>query len=115
MIILGIDPGIATMGFGVLLKEGSRLKALAYGVITTPPNQPPPERLGEIFDRVGELMDTHHPDTLATERLFFSKNEKTALGVGRTIGVVLLAASQRAIPWMEYTPAEVKQAVVGYG
>ena len=115
MIILGIDPGIATMGFGVIAKDGPRLKALQYGVITTPPNQPAPDRLAEIYDRVGELMDIHHPDTLATERLFFSKNEKTALGVGRTIGVVLLAASQRAIPWMEYTPAEVKQAVVGYG
>jgi crossover junction endodeoxyribonuclease RuvC len=115
MIILGIDPGIATTGFGVLRTEGARLSGVEFGVISSSPEQSPPDRLLRIYQQVCSLFDIHHPDALATERLFFSKNEKTALGVGRTIGVVLLAAAERGIPWMEYTPAEVKQAVVGYG
>jgi crossover junction endodeoxyribonuclease RuvC len=115
VIILGIDPGIATTGFGVLRSEGSKLLGIEFGVISSSPDQSPPERLHRIYEQVCNLFDVHHPDALATERLFFSKNEKTALGVGRTIGVVLLAAAVRGVPWVEYTPAEVKQAVVGYG
>ena len=115
MIILGIDPGIATTGFGVLRSEGAQLSAIEFGVISSSPDKSPPERLLRIYEQVGGLFNMHRPDSLATERLFFSKNEKTALGVGRTIGVVLLAAAERGVPWVEYTPAEVKKAVVGYG
>jgi crossover junction endodeoxyribonuclease RuvC len=115
MLILGIDPGIATTGYGVLQKDGQRLTAVDYGVITTSPREEPPDRLLSIFDQLNHLLDLHHPDFIVTERLFFAKNETTAFGVGRTIGVVLLTAAQRGIAWAEYTPPEVKQAVVGYG
>ena len=115
MIILGLDPGIATTGFGVVLKEGQNLTALDYGVITTTPNNTPPDRLHLIFDELNRLFDLHQPDILVTERLFFAKNETTAFGVGRTIGVALLTAAQRGIDWIEYSPPQVKQAVVGYG
>jgi len=115
MIILGIDPGIATTGYGVLCKEGQKLSALDYGAILTSPREEPPDRLISIFEQVNRLLDLHQPDFLVTERLFFAKNETTAFGVGRTIGVVLLAAAQRGVPWAEYSPPQVKQAVVGYG
>ncbi len=115
MIILGIDPGIATTGYGVIEKTGQKLKALDHGAILTSPRDNPPDRLLSIFEQVNRLLDLHKPDFLVTERLFFAKNETTAFGVGRTIGVVLLAAAQRGIPWIEYTPPQVKLAVVGYG
>lgn len=115
MIILGIDPGYATTGYGVLLKEGQTLTALDYGAIITRPSEETPDRLLAIYEQINRLFDVHQPDFLVTERLFFSKNETTAFGVGRTIGVVLLTAAQRGVPWTEYTPPQVKQAVVGYG
>ncbi len=115
MIILGLDPGIATTGFGVILKDGQKVTALDFGVITTTPNNSPPDRLHHIYEELNRLFDLHQPDFLATERLFFAKNETTAFGVGRTIGVALLAAAQRGIDWIEYTPPQVKLAVVGYG
>ncbi len=113
--ILGIDPGTATTGFGVVQKRGSELSAVAFGVIRTGPEESPPDRLARIHDAVGALLDRHQVDALATERLFFTRNETTAFSVGRTIGVVLLAAARRQIPWTEYSPVAVKQAVVGYG
>lgn len=115
MIVLGIDPGLATMGYGVVSRQGARLAALAYGVIRTPPDQETPARLLTIASELEELLETHSPDELATERLFFARNEKTAFSVGRTIGVVLVTAARRGIPWTEYTPPQVKEAVVGYG
>lgn len=115
MVILGIDPGTATTGFGVLLKQEQRIEVLDYGVIRTSPEDSPPMRLLAIADHLDALLDKHRPDFLATERLFFSKNETTAFSVGRTIGVVLLAAARRGIEWTEYPPPIVKQAVVGYG
>lgn len=115
MVILGIDPGIARTGFGVVHKQGQELVALEYGVITTPAHHPPPDRLVRIYNQIVHLFDKHRPQVLVTERLYFGNNETTALGVGRTIGVVLLAASQHGIAWVEYPPAAVKEAVVGYG
>lgn len=115
VVILGIDPGTATTGVGVIRHERGQLAPIYYGVVRTVPEDDTPTRIRQVYDEVGRLMDLHEPDYLATERLFFSKNETTAFGVGRTIGVVLLAASQRGIPWQEYTPMQVKQAVVGYG
>jgi len=115
VIILGIDPGIATTGYGIVRKDGPRLAALDHGVILTSPRDEPPARLLAVHARLSTLFDEHKPDIVVTERLFFAKNEKTAFGVGRTIGVILLLAAQRGVAWTEYTPAEVKQAVVGYG
>ena len=115
LIILGIDPGVATTGYGILSREGDRQIAIDFGVILTPAKMETPHRIQMIYERICELLDQHKPDVLVTERLFFAKNETTAFGVGRTIGVILLAAAQREIPWTEYTPPQVKQAVVGYG
>jgi crossover junction endodeoxyribonuclease RuvC len=115
MIVLGIDPGTATTGFGVLRVDGSRVRVLDVGVILTPARDPLPQRLRSIYEGVNTLMDTHQPDTVATERLFFGRNTTNALSVGRAIGVVLLAVAQRSLPWAEYTPMQVKIAVTGYG
>ncbi len=115
MIILSIDPGTATTGFAVIHKRGDTLRAIEYGVIRTKPDHSAPERLRQIHEEVGRLMDEHSPDVLVTERLFFGKNETTAISVGRSIGVILLAAGVRGMEWVEYSPPQVKQAVVGYG
>ena len=115
MVIFGIDPGTATTGYAVIQKDGQRLASLEHGVIRTPATDAPPVRLLTIHARLSALLEEFRPDALVTERLFFSKNETTALSVGRTIGVVLLAAAEHGIPWVEYTPMEVKMAVVGYG
>ena len=115
MVILGVDPGTATTGFGVVRKTGQQIAVVEFGVIRTPAADAPPDRLHQIYARLSELFDAHQPDVLVTERLFFSKNETTAFSVGRTIGVALLLAAQRGVPWTEYTPPQVKQAVVGYG
>ena len=115
MIILGLDPGVATTGYGVLQKLAGKITAIDYGVIRTPAGQPSPDRLHTIYNELNRLFDTHRPDSFVTERLFFSKNETTAFIVGRTIGVALLVAAQRSVDWVEYTPPEVKMAVVGYG
>lgn len=115
MLILGIDPGTATTGYGIVEKNGDRVKAVAFGAIITSPKHAPADRLLSIYDQLVGLIDTYQPDVLATERLFFSKNETTAFSVGRTVGIVLLLAAQRGLPTVEYTPMEIKQAVVGYG
>ncbi len=115
MIVLAFDPGTATTGFGVLEKTGDRLVAVDYGVIRTSPDDSPPIRLQVLFDEVTALIEKHQPETVATERLFFSKNETTAISVGRSIGVILLAIAQKGLPWQEYTPLQVKQAVTGVG
>ncbi|HXG22947.1 MAG TPA: crossover junction endodeoxyribonuclease RuvC [Chthonomonadales bacterium] len=115
MVVLGVDPGTAITGYGVIRKEGSKLVALDYGVIRTPPHDEPPTRLLVVYKELVRLMEQHHPECLATERLFFAQNEATAFSVGRTIGVVLLAAAERGVSWAEYTPPQVKRAVVGFG
>lgn len=115
MIFLGIDPGTATTGFGVLHVEGSRIHPLEFGVFLTQPSTPMPERLLSIYNDVNTLLDKYAPDTVATERLFFDRNVTNALVVGRAIGVVLLAFAQRGLPWIEYTPMQVKTAVTGHG
>lgn len=103
------------MGFGVLRVEGSRIRPLEYGVMLTQPDMTMPDRLLSLYTDVNTLMDKYSPDTVATERLFFNKNVTNALTVGRAIGVVLLAVAQRNLPWQEYTPLQVKNAVTGYG
>ncbi|MCS7065383.1 MAG: crossover junction endodeoxyribonuclease RuvC [Fimbriimonadales bacterium] len=115
MIILGVDPGTATMGYGILEKVGNRYRALAYGILETPKTMPAPERLRQLHEGLNALIEQFQPDVLVTERLLFSANRRTAIQVARAIGVVLLAAAQHRLPWHEYTPMQVKQAVTGYG
>lgn len=115
MIILGIDPGTATTGYGVIERSGSRINFVDCGVIVTSKSLPLPERLLAIYNQLNAVLDTHRPDSMATEQLFFSNNVTTAMHVGAAVGVVLLAAAQRSIPLREYRPVEVKIAVVGYG
>jgi len=115
MIVLGIDPGTADTGYGVVQSIGSRLLALADGVIQTPAAIPLEQRLAKIHARVGELLDGHSPDAIAIEQLYFGANARTAFAVGQARGVVLLAAGQRGIPARSYTPQQVKGAVCGHG
>lgn len=115
MIILGVDPGTATMGYGILEKVGNRYRALAYGTLETPKTMPAPERLRQLYEGLNALIQQYQPDALVTERLLFSANRRTAIQVARAIGVALLAAAQHQLPWYEYTPMQVKQAVTSYG
>lgn len=114
MLILGIDPGFERLGYGLVRREGSRLTAVRYGLIQTP-KIALPDRLRMVYEQLGLLMEESQPDALATERLMFSVNRKTAMDVAKALGVVQLAGAQRGLPWAEYTPPEVKQAVVGTG
>jgi crossover junction endodeoxyribonuclease RuvC len=115
MIVLGIDPGTASTGFGVVESAGPRLRLLADGVISTRPGVALERRLAEIHARVGELLDSHEPEAIAIEELYFGANARTAFAVGQARGVVLLAAGQRAVPSRSYTPQQVKGAVCGNG
>ena len=115
MIVLGIDPGTASTGYGVVEGSGSRLRALEDGVIQTRPGVPLERRLADIHARVGELLDAHAPDAIAIEELYFGANVRTAFAVGQARGVVLLAAGQRGVPSRSYTPQQVKGAVCGHG
>jgi crossover junction endodeoxyribonuclease RuvC len=115
MIVLGIDPGTASTGYGVVHSAGSRLRALEEGVIKTLAGTPLERRLADIHARVGELLDAHGPDAVAIEELYFGANARTAFAVGQARGVVLLAAGQRGIPSRSYTPQQVKDAVCGHG
>ncbi len=116
MITLGIDPGTATTGYGLIREEpDGRLTVLDYGAIKTNPDQPLAERLVELYKRIKELILLHHPDMGAVENLFFERNVKTALSVGQARGVTLLAMAEGSLQIGEYTPLEVKQAVAGYG
>jgi crossover junction endodeoxyribonuclease RuvC len=115
MIVLGIDPGTASTGYGVLEGSGSRLRALAAGVIETRADTPLERRLAAIHGEVGWLLDEHRPDAVAIEELYFGANARTAFAVGQARGVVLLAAGQRGVPSRSYTPQQVKGAVCGHG
>lgn len=115
MIILGIDPGLATTGFGVIKKQGNCLTMVDYGVITTKARRPFVERLEEIYRELNKIIAHYKPDLIGVEELFFCKNVKTALLVGQARGVVLLTAIQNKLSLREFTPLEVKQAVTGYG
>ena len=113
--ILGIDPGTATMGWGVVRQEGSRLTYVQHGAITTPSNWTMPRRLGRLFDGVTQLVEGYRPDTVAVEELFFNTNVTTAITVGQARGVALLAAHRAGIEVAEYTPLQVKQTITSYG
>lgn len=114
MLTLGIDPGLERIGYGVVRRVGSKIECIDYGLIKTP-KIAIPERLKIIHDGVVELIDKHHPDAMATERLLFTKNVTTGMDVAKALGTILLAAADTGIQWTEYSPPEVKQAVVGTG
>ena len=115
MIILGVDPGTAALGYGLVERIGARLRAVDHGVIVTSPDLPLAERLLAIHTGLTDLIATHEPSIVAVERLYFSRNAQTAMAVGHARGVVLLAAAEARVPVREATPNEVKSAVAGYG
>ena len=115
MIILGIDPGLATLGYGVIEAEGEKRRLIQFGTLTTPAGQPMPQRLRAIFQGMNQLMDIYQPDDVAFEELFFSKNITTGMAVSAARGVALVAVVQRTDNLYEYTPMQIKQAVTGYG
>jgi crossover junction endodeoxyribonuclease RuvC len=115
VIVLGIDPGTASLGYGIVERVGGTVRALDFGVFSTTPADPLPVRLDAIHQAVADLIATHRPALVAVERLFFSRNAQTAFAVGQARGVVLLAAAQAGIEVREATPNEVKSAVTGYG
>lgn len=113
--ILGIDPGIAIVGFGLIDQKGSRLTPVQYGSIRTEAHTEPAVRLLQIYEAMKQLISQYKPDAIAIEKLFFNRNVTTALTVGQARGVLILAAVQEGLPTGEYTPLQVKQAIVGYG
>jgi len=115
VIILGIDPGTAALGYGIIERQRDRLRAVDYGCVVTTPDVPLGERLLAIHGALEELISTHEPAVVAVERIYFSKNAQTAMAVGHARGVVLLAAAEAGRPVREATPGEVKSAVAGYG
>ncbi len=115
MLVLGIDPGTATTGYGLVREGNDGPVAAAYGVILTPAGAPMPERLRAIYHELGQLISLHRPDSAAVEKLFFQKNVSTAMTVGQARGVALLALAEAGVSVGEYTPRDVKQAVAGYG
>jgi crossover junction endodeoxyribonuclease RuvC len=115
MLVLGVDPGTALCGYGLVRAEKDDLSLVAYGAVSTPANSPLAPRLLQIYTGLSALIAEHHPEAAAVEKLFFAKNARTALAVGHARGVALLAAAQANLPVFEYTPNEVKQAIVGYG
>lgn len=115
MTILGIDPGLATLGWGVVEQAGSRLRLVQYGVLSTRPGVPMPHRLRSIYIGMQQLIETYRPDDIAFEELFFSKNVTTGMAVSAARGVALVAAAEKTDNLYEYTPMQIKQAVVGYG
>lgn len=115
MIIIGIDPGLATVGFGVIRNEMGRISPVSYGCIRTSSEKQNPERLMEIYDGINELFEKYSPSAVAVEKLFFTNNITSAMGVSEARGVIFLAAQQKNIPVTEYTPKQVKQAITGSG
>ncbi|TEU16530.1 MAG: crossover junction endodeoxyribonuclease RuvC [Anaerolineales bacterium] len=115
MLVLGIDPGTAITGYGLVKGEDDDLSLVAYGAITTSSDWPLPERLQRIYRELTALIEDQQPTAVAVEELFFSKNVRTALSVGQARGVALLSAANARLPIHEYTPLQVKQAITGYG
>ena len=115
MIILGIDPGYATTGFGLISSDRGQYRLLQYGTVTTPPELPFPQRLNMLFEDMTRLLEVTKPEAVAVEELFWGHNITTGIGVSHGRGVILLAIERAGLPLYEYTPMQVKQAVVGYG
>lgn len=115
MIVIGVDPGLATVGFGVLHSDKGKISPVSYGCIRTSADKETPQRLLEIFDEITVLFNKYRPQAIAVEKLFFCKNVTNGLSVSEARGVIFLAAQQHNIPVHEYTPNQVKQAITGSG
>jgi len=115
MIILGIDPGLARLGYGVIEVNGDKRRVIQFGMLTTPAGQPMPKRLQSLWRGMNQLLDIYTPDEVAFEELFFSKNITTGMAVSMARGVALVAVAERTENLYEYTPMQIKQAVTGYG
>lgn len=115
LIIMGIDPGIAILGFGIVKYQSNKFTVIDYGAVTTEAGTPMSQRLKILYNDLIGIIEKHKPDAFAVEELFFNKNIKTALTIGHARGVTVLAAANSCVPIYEYTPLQVKQAVVGYG
>jgi crossover junction endodeoxyribonuclease RuvC len=115
VIVLGIDPGVANTGYGVVAQQRGRLFALDGGVVETSAGLDAPRRLAAIHQRIAELIDEYKPDAVALEDVYFGQNARSAFAVGQARGVVMLAAGQKSIPCASYTPQQVKGAVCGHG
>ena len=115
MLALGIDPGTAICGYGLVELNGTRLKAVDHGAILTSAKMAPEQRLMKIYEELNDIIAKFKPDIMGVEQLFFNKNVTTAISVGQARGVILLAAAQHGLPIKEFTPLQVKQSVVGYG
>ena len=115
MIILGIDPGLAIVGWGVRDYKGSKFDVLGYGSIQTPAGMPTEQRLSAIYDGMAEIIEKYRPEQMAVEELFFNTNQTTGIRVAEARGVILLSAIRHGVSCFEYTPLQVKQSVVGYG
>ena len=115
MRVMGIDPGLALMGYGVVESNGYRFRTVDYGVIETEAHTDEPDRLLKLWQGLNELLEKYKPDAVSVEDVFFNKNVKTAISIGQARGVILLAVKNCGIPLYEYTPLQAKQAVAGYG
>ncbi len=115
MIILGIDPGYAIVGYGIVKYEGNKFTPIHYGAVTTPAGMPFNQRLDKIFNDLTEILDKYNVDAMSIEKLFFNTNTTTAIDVAQARGVIVLSAVRHGIEVFEYTPLQVKQAVTGYG
>jgi crossover junction endodeoxyribonuclease RuvC len=115
VFVLGVDPGVSRCGYSVIERVGSKHRAVAIGVLTTPPSQPLPLRLAELAGELAQLFDEYRPDALALERVLFQVNTRTAMSVGQVSGLAMVEAARRGLPVTEYSPNQVKDAVVGYG
>lgn len=115
MLVLGIDPGTAICGYGLVDMQGNHLRVVVYGAVTTSPKSKPEDRLLKIYREIDDLIKEYKPEVMGVEQLFFNRNTTTAIPVGQARGVVLLAAAANGVEVVERTPLQVKQAVVGYG
>ena len=115
MVILGIDPGLARLGYGVIEVDGDKRRVIQFGMLTTPAGVPMPKRLQQLWRGMNQLLDIYNPDEVAFEELFFSKNITTGMAVSMARGVALVAVAERTENLYEYTPMQIKQAVTGYG
>ena len=115
MIILGIDPGYAILGWGVIDKTGNHFRVIDYGAVTTDKDMDMPDRLESLYDGLREIIEEYRPEEASIEKLFFNTNTTTAINVGQARGVAMLACVKGGLKVSEYTPLEIKQALVGYG
>ena len=115
MVVLGIDPGLATLGWGVLKNDRGRFETIDYGVVLTPKEESLPVRLAMLEEGVNKLIDKYHPDEIALEELFFNNNITTGINVAQARGVILLTCVKKCGRLYEYTPLQIKQALTGYG